>query len=135
MWSDNETTRDFLNFSTFAATISKIIESANGEPISIGVSGSWGVGKSSLIKLIRKDLEADSAEGAKKYLFVEFNAWLYQGYDDAKASLMEVIAQVLADHSESTSTAVDKTKGLLSRINWLRLARVSGTSVAALSLI
>lgn len=134
MWSDNETTRDFLNFSTFAATISKIIESANGEPISIGVSGSWGVGKSSLIKLIRQDLEVASAEGTKKYLFVEFNAWLYQGYDDAKASLMEVIAQALADHSESTGTAVDKTKGLLSRINWLRLARVSGTSVAALSM-
>jgi len=51
--------------------VSKIIESANGQPVSIGVSGSWGVGKSSMIKFIQKELAAESEE---KYLFVEFNA-------------------------------------------------------------
>ena len=27
-----------------------------------------------------------------KYIFVEFNAWLYQGYDDARAALLDAIA-------------------------------------------
>lgn len=129
MWSDNETSRDFLNFATFATTISKIVESAQGEPISIGVSGSWGVGKSSLIKLIRQDLE----QGDRKYLFVEFNAWLYQGFDDAKASLMEVIARELNVHAVESGTAIEKTQSLLSRINWLRVARLSAGSVAAMA--
>ena len=53
MWTDNETDRDFLNFSTVAATVSEIIARANGQPVSIGVSGSWGVGKSSMIKLVK----------------------------------------------------------------------------------
>lgn len=130
MWSDNETSRDYLNFATFAVTISKIIESANSEPISIGVSGSWGVGKSTLIKLIRKELE----ETERTYLFVEFNAWLYQGYDDAKASLMEVIARELAEHAKETSTALNKTQGLVSRINWLRVAKLSAGSAAAMAM-
>ena len=53
MWTDNETDRDFLNFSIVAATVSEIIARANGQPVSIGVSGSWGVGKSSMIKLVQ----------------------------------------------------------------------------------
>ena len=52
MWPDNETGRDFLNFSGVADTIAEIVVQANGRPISIGVSGSWGSGKSSMIKLV-----------------------------------------------------------------------------------
>ena len=48
MWPDNETARDFLNFSGVADTVAEIIVQARGRPISIGVSGAWGIGKSSL---------------------------------------------------------------------------------------
>lgn len=92
MWPDNETEQDFLNFSGVAGTVAEIVVQANGRPISIGVSGAWGVGKSSMIRLIRKSLvDRGDAENAA-FVFVEFNAWLYQGYDDARAALMEVIA-------------------------------------------
>lgn len=133
MWSDNETERDFLNFSTVAVTVSQIIEQANGQPISIGVSGSWGVGKSSMIKLIKNELES-SENSKKKYLFVEFNAWLYQGYDDARAALMEVIARTLAEEAETQETSVEKTKDLLARINWLRVVKLGAGSAAALAM-
>jgi len=56
MWADNETTRDFLNFSGVADTVAEIIVQAKGRPISIGVSGAWGIGKSSLIKLTQASL-------------------------------------------------------------------------------
>ena len=134
MWSDNETERDFLNFGTVAATVSQIIDQANGQPVSIGVSGSWGVGKSSMIKLIQNKLNSEpDSELEKKYLFVEFNAWLYQGYDDARAALMEVIARTLAEEAEKQETAIDKTKDLLSRINWLRAAKLSIGSAVSLA--
>jgi predicted KAP-like P-loop ATPase len=32
--------------------------------------------------------------------FVEFNAWLYQGYDDARSALMEVIGTKLLEYAE-----------------------------------
>ncbi len=44
MWPDNETARDFLNFSGVADTVAVIIVRARGRPISIGVSGAWGIG-------------------------------------------------------------------------------------------
>ncbi|MDC4769019.1 KAP family NTPase [Acinetobacter baumannii] len=93
MWTDNETTRDYLNFGVVAKTVAEIIEQADSRPISIGVSGAWGVGKSSMIKLIQKELtvkEEEREENKNKFIFVEFNAWLYQGYDDALAGIIDV---------------------------------------------
>ncbi len=96
MWPDNETDRDFLNFSGVADTIAEIIVQAHGRPISIGVSGAWGIGKSSMIKLTQASLSARLPKtGDGEFVFVEFNAWLYQGYDDARAALMDVIATKL----------------------------------------
>ena len=51
MWTDNETEQDFLNFGSVAKTVAEIIGQAQSRPISIGVSGACGVGKSSMIKL------------------------------------------------------------------------------------
>ena len=93
MWPDNETDRDFLNFEGVADTIAEMIVRADDRPVSIGVSGDWGVGKSSMIKLTKASLEKHQPKKApEKYLLVEFNAWLYQGYDDARAALLDVIA-------------------------------------------
>ena len=131
MWSDNETDRDFLNFRCVADTAAEMIVQANGQPLSMGVSGGWGVGKSSMLKLISDSLKD---RGNDRYLFVEFNAWLYQGYDDARAALMEVIARRLIQQGEETNSGLDKAKELLSRVNWLRIAGLatgSALSVAA----
>ncbi len=129
MWSDNETSRDFLNFETLAATVADIIDKTSGEPVSIGVSGSWGVGKSSLINMIRKKCENTD----KKVIFVEFNAWLYQGYDDAKASLLEVVANELSKHVKENQSASRNVNDILSRINWLRALQLTGGIVATVA--
>jgi predicted KAP-like P-loop ATPase len=145
MWTDNETAQDFLNFGSVAATVAEIIEQAKSRPISIGVSGAWGVGKSSMIKLIRSELEGgvesrrrgDSENGGdakSKYIFVEFNAWLYQGYDDARAALIEVVASTLAKEAEERKTGVEKTKDLLERVNWFRAVKLVAGSAASMAL-
>src|SRR3984957_10765815 len=132
MWPDNETARDFLNFSGVAETVAEIIVQARGRPISIGVSGAWGIGKSSMIKLTQASL-ADRArtEAERDFVFVEFNAWLYQGYDDARAALMDVIASKLEEEAKARETALDKVAGLIKRIRWLRVAKlVAGTGAS-----
>src|SRR5215207_4372731 len=112
VWADNETARDFLNFSGVSDTVAEIIVQARGRPISIGVSGAWGIGKSSLIKLTQASLAArPRKDGDRDFIFVEFNAWLYQGYDDARAALMDVIAAKLQAESEKRKTALDKVTG------------------------
>src|SRR5438552_7700354 len=125
MWPDNETERDFLNFTGVAETVAEIIVQTGGQPISIGVSGAWGVGKSSMIKLIRRALNESATGKRGEFVFVEFNAWLYQGYDDARASLLEVIATILAREAEARQTGLDKARELLKRVDWLRAAKLT----------
>ncbi|MEK8121664.1 P-loop NTPase fold protein [Methylocystis sp. IM4] len=135
MWHDNETDRDFLNFSGVADTIAEIIVQAQDRPISIGVSGSWGIGKSSMIKLIQASLGArPRKDGEREFVFVEFNAWLYQGYDDARAALIDVIASRLEKEAKAREKAVDKAKALLKRVNWLRAAKLFAGPAAAMAM-
>jgi predicted KAP-like P-loop ATPase len=136
MWTDNETDRDFLNFEGVADTVAELIVQARGRPVSIGISGAWGVGKTSLIKLTHTALERKQPEqGApKKYIYVEFNAWLYQGYDDARAALLDVVATRLYEEAEARQTGLEQVKDFLQRVQWLRLAKLVALPAAAMAL-
>lgn len=131
MWSDVETGRDFLNFNVMAKLVSQMIVDANGSALSIGISGGWGVGKSSMVKLIEADLKTrlkaeEDAEDKSSLIFVNFNAWLYQGHDDAKAALMEEITSALMASENSSETIIKKGSKLLSRIDVFRSMRLLG---------
>lgn len=127
MWTDAETDRDFLNFSVMAKLAAQTIIDSSGRPLSIGITGGWGVGKSTMVKLIEKAFVESSTE---KHHFITFNAWLYQGLDDCKAALMEQIARSLVKRAETDKTVLAKgvnwAKELFGRIDLLRAARVGG---------
>ncbi len=55
MWNDIETTTDYIHFFVVAKTVADLIIESGDNPISIGVSGSWGAGKSSMVKMVGKD--------------------------------------------------------------------------------
>ena len=130
MWSDNETNRDFVNFRCVADTAAEMIAQAEGEPLSIGICGGWGVGKSTMLQLISDSLKtADDGD----YLFVHFNAWLYQGYDDARAALLEVIARQLVQHASDSAKGVEKAKRILDRVDWVRVAGLTVGSAVSLA--
>jgi predicted KAP-like P-loop ATPase len=126
VWTDNETDVDYLNFSGIAETVAELVIQANSRPISIGISGAWGVGKSSMIQLVQRELEKRHTD-QKKFLFVTFNAWLYQGYDDARAALMDVIGEALQNEAEKRKTGIDKTKEFLGRVRWARVVKFAAT--------
>lgn len=127
MWNDTETTNDLLNFRVVADTAARVIQDSGGQPISIGVSGSWGTGKSSLVKMIGVSLKEKANHD--EYLFIEFNAWLYQGYDDARMALLQTVADRLLAEAEKRETCVDDVKSFISRINWLRVGKLAAPAV------
>ena len=55
----------------------------------IGVFGDWGMGKSSVINLLKHDMKAD-----KSAVFVDFDPWDFRSADDAIDGFMRVIADV-----------------------------------------
>jgi predicted KAP-like P-loop ATPase len=132
MWNDVETTQDFLNFSVIAKTVAELISESGEKPISIGVSGSWGAGKSSMVKMIGEALKLkddDKDDKEKNYVFLEFNAWLYQGYDDARTALLQAVSDKLLEESQKRSNSkkdlTGKVKSFISRINWLQVAKMA----------
>lgn len=128
MWHDIETTEDLLNFTVIADTAAELIRESAEHPLSIGVSGSWGTGKSSLVKMIGASLK--KADGnAGKYVFLEFNAWLYQGYDDARMALLQAVADKLLAEAEARMSQVDKAREFLKRVNWLRVGKLLAPTV------
>ena len=132
MWNDIETTKDLLNFSVVARTAAQLIIDSGGEPISIGVSGSWGTGKSSLVKMIGKELKESGDYG--KFIFLDFNAWLYQGYDDARMALLQSVADKLVIEAEKREKFIDKANDFRKRINWLRIGQLALPVIAGAAL-
>ena len=114
MWADTDTDIDFLNYSEVAELIAEMIGKPDLLPMSLGVFGSWGVGKSSTLRLVAKELEKNE-DG---YLVINFDAWLYQDFDDARAALMSVIASELV--KAAPKSLASKAMSLFGRINKLR---------------
>ena len=130
MWADIDTKKDFLNYAEAAAVVSDVIEDTRMLPTSIGVFGTWGTGKSTLLNILEQELQARPA--TKTVIIVRFDAWLYQGYDDAKAALMDVIASKLISETdkEENKSLWTRAVGLAKRIKLLRLASI-GVEIAA----
>lgn len=128
MWNDIETTTDYLHFSVVSKTVADLIIESGDSPISIGVSGSWGTGKSSMVKMIGRDLNDQS--GDNKYIFLEFNAWLYQGYEEAKSALLQSVTMKLTEEIkkqgiDETDELGKKFKKFLKRINWFQVSKLA----------
>ena len=116
MWSDTESDKDYLNFGEVSQLAVDILTANGMLPVSVGVFGNWGAGKSSLLKLIEEELEQDE----KDWIVIKFDAWLYQGYDDARAALLEVIATALTEAADGNASLATKTKKLLARVDGFR---------------
>lgn len=128
MWSDIETRIDYLNYLELAEVVSEILLDRRMRPVSVGVFGTWGTGKSSLLNLIESQIRREASE---KVIVIRFDAWLYQGYDDARAALMEVIARTLYEAAKDDETLLDLAKRLLARVNTLRTLGLGIELVAA----
>lgn len=81
----NKPEEDLFNFKHYAEKVQKLIQlnSSNPEPITIGIYGKWGEGKTSFLNLIENKIDHfDKKEGDKEYLKFHFNPWRYSNEDE-----------------------------------------------------
>ncbi|MCM2356837.1 MAG: P-loop NTPase fold protein [Geobacteraceae bacterium] len=116
MWADIDTDQDFLNYSEVAELAKELIGNQKMLPLSLGIFGGWGAGKSSMLRLLESSLN----ESEQDFLIVKFDAWLYQDFDDARAALMEVVASTLLQAADADEGLVQKVKKFSKRIDMLR---------------
>lgn len=119
--TDNETKVDLLNNEAIATTIIGLLREKPDRPVTIGVHGDWGAGKSSVLEMI----EAGFA-GNKDALCLKFNGWRFQGFEDAKIALIEGIVTGLVEKRPALSKAAGAAKDIFKRIDWLKVAKNAG---------
>src|SRR5690606_24029290 len=57
--------------------------------------GPWGSGKTSLMEMLRQHIE--DTKGDKKRKTLWFNAWMYEGRDEAQSALIHALLRLLQD--------------------------------------
>ncbi|WP_276358050.1 KAP family P-loop NTPase fold protein [Cohnella caldifontis] len=130
MWADNETSQDLLGFKVHADLIRSVVTNPKLLPVTLGVFGDWGSGKTSIMKMLEYDLDPENypsgspeKEKYEKIAVLYFNGWLFEGYDDAKSALLSSILLQLGEHKRFGPRIKEKVAGLLKSVNWMRVAK------------
>ncbi len=119
--TDNETNVDLLNYEVIAATVVELLRQRPDQPMTIGVHGDWGAGKSSVLEMIDARIGTDP-----KALCLKFNGWRFQGFEDAKIALIEGIVTGLLEKRPVLTKATQEVKDVFKRIDWLKVAKKAG---------
>ncbi len=117
---DYETEVDFLNCEAISQTIVELLKVDSKRPLTVGIHGDWGAGKSSILKMIEANLRS-----VDDVAVLWFNGWAFEGFDDAKIVLIENTIIELCRQRSTFGKVKEKTKNLLQRVNYLKLAKRS----------
>jgi hypothetical protein len=123
VWQDNETEIDLLGFDVHANLIRSVITDPTVLPVTVGVFGDWGGGKSSIMKMLQKELSDEKAYPDVVCLY--FNGWTFEGYEDAKSALLSSILIQLGENRRFGAKAKDFVVKLLKRLKWMELGKLA----------
>lgn len=122
MWTDNASKIDMLFYKPYADIISETAINTDDDPLTIGVFGLWGAGKSTLLNMIQGSYKDETG-----VICVSINAWIFEGYEDAKSAVMEALLREL---DEKAPQSLKKFfKKLLKKIDFVKV----GTKLASAS--
>lgn len=131
MWSDIETSEDLLGYSVHASLLKEIVTNEKNLPLTIGLYGDWGSGKSSILKILEEQLTKDD-----DVVVVYFDGWSFESFDDAKMALIQGIVDALEKEEMFFTKVGDKTSDawnalkdafgkLRKSINWMRALKLT----------
>lgn len=129
MWADNETKQDLLGYQVHADLLSNIILKDEMLPITIGVFGNWGSGKSSLMLLMEQKLSVwqkeykteGIAKGKSGVLQIRFNSWQFDNYESNKMSLIDTMLTSIREDINVRADIFTQADTLLSHIKLLEV--------------
>jgi hypothetical protein len=103
MWNDNETEIDLLGFDYLVDSLEILLTEEDLLPLTVGVLGDWGSGKSSLMALAKARLDAvhsDTREGGdgeeappapSPFITIAFSPWRFEDYTQVKLALIDAV--------------------------------------------
>ena len=124
----NNFEQDLFNFKHYAEKVKKIIQlnSNNKEPLTFGIYGKWGEGKTSFLNLLRYKIEHfDKNEDGKEYLSYDFNPWRYSNEDEMLFDFFDGIAKKFYVNKETSVQEVGKWISKYGK--YLKAVKISAT--------
>lgn len=92
---------DLWNLRDVAAELARIVVSVADPPLTLGVFGEWGSGKTSLLSLLADELDASATTRA-----AWFNAWHYREQQEVWPALVQCVVDALGGKTTSTALRV-----------------------------
>lgn len=127
MYSDKETHIDALGFEPYVDSLSELIVEKGITPFTIGVFGTWGTGKTSLMRMLEKKLESSNNESSNNVKTVWFNAWKFE----EREQIWTALIQTILDHLELSigQKAKREIQELRDRVEWIQIFGFLGKSI------
>ena len=113
--------RDKLQFGRYVDPLLSLFSDEFAEtPFTVGIFGSWGSGKSSLLKMLNERLENDPYKG--RFICVNFNPWIHRGEENMLIPLLHTL------RDELNESKWEKFKGSAEKIGNV-LVRLAGDAI------
>lgn len=139
MWADNEADLDLLGFDFLVDGLVVALTEPRLLPLTIGVLGDWGSGKSSLMRIAAQELAAlpteddgdQHAERVSPYLTIDFSPWQYEDHDDVKIALMTAVLDTIVIRVPGAAEQVSRLRAIVAGLRrWGRRLGRAGTTAA-----
>lgn len=138
LWSDEPAITDLLSFNAIAETVVDALFDENLNPIALGVSGSWGSGKTTVLNLIDQEVKSRSKGGDRSVLVIRADPWRYDPAVGPKESLISEILVALVQEFSDVDTAGEAAssafKKLVRRVNWSKALKIVAKTSLTLQL-
>ena len=113
--------RDGLGFGAYGKALASAIK-ATDDPLTIGIYGEWGSGKSSLMGMIKETLDEDPTHVAG----IWFNAWRYEREEHPIIPLISCMVSGIRDRKDFQNKFDDAAKALEESLGTIAIAFAVG---------
>jgi predicted KAP-like P-loop ATPase len=137
LWSDNPSELDLLGFADVTAPIAEAVLRDKLDPVTVGIEGDWGPGKSSILAILGKQLEAETS-----VVVIPTHPWEYDPATDPKATLIGEVLNAVRTEAVARKGGWDKLSGsvqerfksLAARVKVSKVIKLATNSVLSMGL-
>lgn len=138
LWSDEPSAVDLLAFAAVAETVVDAVLDDALDPVALGISGSWGSGKTTVLRLVEIAVSRPPKEGDGKVLAVATDPWRYDPTVGAKESLiagvLDALQKEIIDTRGPAAEALGLLRRLARRVDWAKAIKVAAKASLAFQL-